>query len=230
MEECQVKNGLITELNDKVPEKVSELNDKVPELQLNATVDKNCPICLDNVSEDKFHYFSYCCHGVCKACNTHFMDEYVRCPICRSPVHEELHFVQDCLTNINNQGNSLLHSINRLKTCSRMLPKDYIINEKSKEISHKMANIVTTMMEMQIIPNGGVNESVPSLNEVDVLAYLGAAAIEQRPTRQEDLENQIASFQHTILRNSAEGLSRQHTNTMQELMANLLENFVGPYR
>lgn len=195
---------------------------------------ESCPICLENVLAENFNNFPFCCHGVCVTCDTKFKEEYVRCPICRSPIHEQLHFAQKCLDSMNEQSSSLLEILIKLKSASQTLPKDSIINEKSKILTQTMERIVREMTDMRIFPSNDGFNVAPGLNELDVLAYLGAAVIEEGNARQEVHETQLASLQNIFSsRNSvvgAQSIPVQPLAGLNELMANLLENFAGHMR
>lgn len=58
-----------------------KLIDKVQNIRKRVT--EECPICLNAIEKDNFHYLSCCGHVICKPCSVNVQVTDANCVICR---------------------------------------------------------------------------------------------------------------------------------------------------
>ncbi len=159
-----------------------------------------CPICLEEYAEQEMVKFTRCVHFLCKECYEHFLQTSNKCPVCRTPLEDEITILSRTLSHVNSCLVQVQNDLQKLKTInSRHLINEVMgsTNEDMRSLQREFAN--TRQSAIDVINN--FNETGITNYRQNAPIVLGALSIDSvyrplppPPTNLSFLENL-----HTLL-------------------------------
>jgi len=78
------------------------------------TGQEKCPICLDDFPVERLVAFDNCSHSLCSQCRETFIETQNRCPVCRTPVRDEMAVMAESMARLQHLLTVTLHELQTL--------------------------------------------------------------------------------------------------------------------